>query len=699
MKNHVRHFVFISFIFFLLMTPIIAAAFEGTYRGDMGGIVLSVTFSNDGKLSWRISDWAYYYYYFYEFDMPPVSGKGTYSFNQGRYEITLKGTWSGDIRALNDSNFHCTRLAGQTMPGFPLYVSEDMMDIYGTIYCSGSFYYKGRGSWSDDPGPYGVWLWRTSPLTSPDLIVSSMNWTPSAPKSADDITLEFTAKNQGDGASGACSYQVKVDNSIVSSGSLPSLAAKKQTTISGINLGKLSQGNHIITVIVDSNGAVNESDETNNALSRTIAVQAGWYNTKITGLIKDAQTLKPINGIIVQLDGGVLQTNTDAKGKFTIYEASTGNHKLQVWGFAYDFKQYDIYVYGNKDTQIDEILMTKLKGTVVGRMVDSQTGEPLAAAAAQLDGGGKWRTRTDEQGYFMFLSVTPGAHTLQAWSYAYNFQEQPITVNATGATDIGNRYFSIVPNTIRGQIVDAGTNRPIMNAHVQYDGGGVGKETKSNISGRFILVNVPAGVRQLQTWGWAYQFNQTAVAQNSGAATDAGKIGIRPIGGTVNGRLLDADNGLPVYNAFVQMDGGIYSPYLTTSLLNGDFIIYNVTGGTHLFQTWGYAYRFYQKSITATSGSNLNLGDILLTPDPNTFNGRALDAGTRLPISGATVILTGNGQNITTTSFPDGRFVLLNIPQGIYDITVEDATHNLVHIKAAHPGNNVNVDIGDAMLP
>ncbi|HRR99480.1 MAG TPA: carboxypeptidase-like regulatory domain-containing protein, partial [Candidatus Sumerlaeia bacterium] len=161
----------------------------------------------------------------------------------------------------------------------------------------------------------------------------------------------------------------------------------------------------------------------------------------------------------------------------------------------------------------------------------------------------------------------------------------------------------------------------------------------------------------------------------------------------------DAVNGLSVYNAVAQLDGGNKASCLTNSLLNGDFIMYDVTGGTHTFQTWGYAYRFLQQEITATEGNNLNLGDILLTPDPNTFNGRALDAGTRLPISGATVILTGNGQNISTTSFPDGRFVLLNVPQGNYDITVEAPAHSLAHLKAAHPGNNINAEIGDVLLP
>lgn len=532
----------------------------------------------------------------------------------------------------------------------------------------------------------------------PDLAISSVTYTPAAPNSAEQIIMSVTVKNQGAAPSDDTELQIFVDGVPYDMFHVFDLEVGATQT-DDVNLWYLPAGNRAIWLGVDPENIVQETNETNNSYSLSMNVLMGWHNTKMSGAIKDAATQKPVNGIIVQLDGGAFQTYTNAKGEFTIYGASPGYHKLQVWGFAYNFQEFIIYVFGDKDTVIADIGMTKLDGTVVGRLVDSQTGEPLAAATAQLDGGGQWRTLTDEQGYFMFLGVTPGAHTLQAWGYAYNFQEQPITVNAAGATDVGSRGFTIIPDTIRGQIIDAGTGRPIMNAHVQYDGGGIGKETKTNISGRFILVNVPAGARQLQTWGWAYQFKQMDVAQNAGAATDAGQIGINPDGGTVSGRLLDAVNGLPVYNAVAQLDGGNYAPWLTNSLLNGDFIMYNVTGGNHLFQTWGYAYRFLQQDIAAAAGSNLNLGDILLTPDPNTFNGRALDAGTRLPISGATVVLTGNGQNIATVSFPDGRFVLLNVPQGIYDITVDHSTHSLVHIKASHPGNNINAEIGDVLLP
>nr|HQH13345.1 carboxypeptidase regulatory-like domain-containing protein [Candidatus Sumerlaeota bacterium] len=272
-------------------------------------------------------------------------------------------------------------------------------------------------------------------------------------------------------------------------------------------------------------------------------------------------------------------------------------------------------------------------------------------------------------------------------------------VNATGATDVGVKQFQIVPNTARGQIVDSGTGRPILNAVVQYDGGAAGRATSTNATGRFVLVDIPAGSHQLQTWGWAYQFAQKSFDQTSGNATDIGQISLTPIGGTVNGRLLDAENGLSVYNAVAQLDGGAQTAWKSASAINGDFILYNIAAGSHKFQTWGYAYRFIEKSIAAVDNGNINLGDILMTPDPNTFNGRALDAQTRLPIEKAQATLTGGGKTITTTSFPDGRFVLLNVPKGVFSIKLEAPANITVSFTAAHPGENKNVELGDVLMP
>lgn len=418
----------------------------------------------------------------------------------------------------------------------------------------------------------------------------------------------------------------------------------------------------------------------------------------IKGSIKDNYDKRGVSGAFVQLDNGALSVFSNAQGDFYIFGATAGAHKIRVWESAYEILETNVNVAANQITTVNPIYIKRRTGTVMGRILDNKTNEPIAAATVQLDGGDKWRTLTDSEGRFRLLAVDAGPHKLQTWGYAYNFQEKNINVAHNTFTQLDDAKIGIIPDTIRGQIIDEQSERPLMDAVVQFDGGGAGRQTITNSAGRFIIPFVPAGQHELQVWGWAYQFKTKSFSQFSGVATDLKQITLSPQGGTVNGRIIDAVNGLPVYNATAQLNGGNYFPWKRLTNLNGDFILYNVSLGTYQFQSWGYAYR-YQPIWIVAGESNNSLGDIKLIPDPNTFNGRVLDAGTHLPISGAEVILTGGGIEITTHSFPDGRFVLLNVPEGVFDITATADDHSLVFIKAAHPGKNANVELGDFPLP
>ncbi|NMD12449.1 MAG: carboxypeptidase-like regulatory domain-containing protein, partial [Candidatus Cloacimonetes bacterium] len=68
---------------------------------------------------------------------------------------------------------------------------------------------------------------------------------------------------------------------------------------------------------------------------------------RITGFIFDAESAKPVNGAAVQIDNGALQSFSNAKGQYFIYDVPAGAHKLQMWGFAYEFKEKNIIVPAN----------------------------------------------------------------------------------------------------------------------------------------------------------------------------------------------------------------------------------------------------------------------------------------------------------------------------------------------------------------
>ncbi|HOE63983.1 MAG TPA: carboxypeptidase regulatory-like domain-containing protein [Candidatus Sumerlaeota bacterium] len=426
----------------------------------------------------------------------------------------------------------------------------------------------------------------------------------------------------------------------------------------------------------------------------------------LTGQILDVEWGAPVNGATVQIDNGAVMAFADNQGRFYLYGVAPTMHKLQTWGIAHEYAERIVYMPDGKSYDVGPIYIKKIDGVVFGKLVDSITGEPLVRATVQIDGGKIWRTQTDQFGNYLFYNVDRVPHSLQCWGYAYTYFQKGFYLNPQGSLKIDDISLSVIPNAVRGQVLNAVTKRPIVNATVQYDGGGAGMETKTNADGRFVLCNIPAGYHQLQVWGLAYNFVGLNFHHAVNAAEILGTIELMPIGGSISGRVVDATNGLPVLNATVQINGGAgVDSWKTTTDSNGEYILYNISDGVQKIQTWGYGYRFQEYDFDFFS-ENTNINDIALIPDPNTFTGRVLDADTRLPIEKSLIIMSDNNQWVKSESFSDGRFVVLNVrPEtdynspAAYDITAEALDNDLVYLRSIHPGEGQNVNLGDFLLP
>ncbi|MBH0246442.1 APHP domain-containing protein, partial [Streptomyces cavourensis] len=107
-----------------------------------------------------------------------------------------------------------------------------------------------------------------TPAPNPDLTVSALSWTPSAPSETDDITVRGTVRNGGTAPSPATTVNVSLGGVVVGSAPVGPLAAGASAPLS-VAVGKRPQGSYTVSALVDPTDTVVESDETNN--SRTTA--------------------------------------------------------------------------------------------------------------------------------------------------------------------------------------------------------------------------------------------------------------------------------------------------------------------------------------------------------------------------------------------------------------------------------------------
>jgi subtilase family serine protease len=109
-------------------------------------------------------------------------------------------------------------------------------------------------------------------VLAPDLVVEEISWTPENPSIGQKVTFTVTVKNQGNKKSGASSVNLYLEGSLLSSRSVPWLDVGDNATAT-YTLTAVP-GSHAIEAAADSLHQVNESDETNNAMTATYATAA-----------------------------------------------------------------------------------------------------------------------------------------------------------------------------------------------------------------------------------------------------------------------------------------------------------------------------------------------------------------------------------------------------------------------------------------
>ncbi|MET7819751.1 discoidin domain-containing protein [Micromonospora zamorensis] len=105
-----------------------------------------------------------------------------------------------------------------------------------------------------------------TPAPNPDLTVTGMSFSPSAPVETSAITLSATVRNAGSAASGATNVNFYLGATRVGTASVGGLAAGASTTVSA-SIGTRDSGSYPLSAKVDESNTVVESDDTNNSYS------------------------------------------------------------------------------------------------------------------------------------------------------------------------------------------------------------------------------------------------------------------------------------------------------------------------------------------------------------------------------------------------------------------------------------------------
>ncbi|MFI6079830.1 CARDB domain-containing protein [Streptomyces sp. NPDC051217] len=168
------------------------------------------------------------------------------------------------------------------------------------------------------------------PAPNPDLTVTALSWSPTAPVETDATTVSATVRNAGTAASGPTTVNVSIGGVVAGSASVGGLAAGASGTVQ-VAAGKRAQGTYTVTAVVDPTDTIVEQDNDNNSFTAAgslVVGQAPGPDLQVLSVSSTPQN--PAVGAQVQFSVAVQNRGTTASGATTVTRVAVGGTTLNT---------------------------------------------------------------------------------------------------------------------------------------------------------------------------------------------------------------------------------------------------------------------------------------------------------------------------------------------------------------------------------
>ncbi len=163
---------------------------------------------------------------------------------------------------------------------------------------------------------------------NPDLVVTSVTWTPGSPTEVTPITLSAVVQNTGNAPAPATTLDFSLGGT--ASVAVPALAAGAQTTVTA-NIGTRAMGSYTASATVDPANTVTERNDANNtftAPTQVVVAQAPGPDLQVLNITHSPAN--PAVGAAVTFTVAVNNRGTTATGATTVTRVAVGTTTLNT---------------------------------------------------------------------------------------------------------------------------------------------------------------------------------------------------------------------------------------------------------------------------------------------------------------------------------------------------------------------------------
>ena len=387
----------------------------------------------------------------------------------------------------------------------------------------------------------------------------------------------------------------------------------------------------------------------------------------ISGIVLDSETLMPIEGAIITLEGTTYTATSVEDGTYLITDIYPGTYDVTATADSYyPETKTDQEVISGETTVIDFNLYP-LPGIISGTVINSEFLYPIEGAIITIEGT-TYTAQSGMDGTFLIEDIVPGSYNITATAELYYPKTLTDQIVISGQTTIVNFALDEIPiGTISGTVIDSETLNPIENVEITIKGTLYSAITNSN--GNYFIDNVTIGTYSIIATGNGYYPqiipNQEVISDQN---TIVDFILFKIPSGSITGIITDSSSGNPIEGATISILGTSYS-----SISNevGEYIIEDV--GMGIYSVTASANGYYPNTVhnqEVFEGQTTIIDFSLLQIPPNgSIAGIILDLTTFNPIEGAIVTIEETSQ--TAISGVDGTYSIEEVDVGSYTITAD----------------------------
>ena len=262
---------------------------------------------------------------------------------------------------------------------------------------------------------------------------------------------------------------------------------------------ELSPGFYMVSVVLDGYLPSNFEDVevfSNEEAEVNFTLEVEVTTGSIRGTIFDGSG-KPLSRAMVvlkQAEGSQQQRLTSDEGLFEFTDLDSGEVEIQATLSGYITQSKSLEIGVGDDFTVDFILQKEeLQGTVMGTVMDGDTGEPVENALISI-GDGKFSATTSRLGEYIIQDIPAGSLTLKVSKVGYRETTQTIELTSESTLRINVKLFQKGDVSINGRVIDSVGFKPVNGATIQiFNAGGFHEIRETSTDGQFSFLSLTPG--------------------------------------------------------------------------------------------------------------------------------------------------------------------------------------------------------------